>query len=345
MAVLGFPKALPVVDKRHTPDHTDRMSNPSVPRLFAGAQQFGPHASFVRFLVATGLMLAVLMAWLEPSASAGLGFATRFMFWLLHVAAGLLVMACTSLWIVQLSPRLRSHPWSATLLTGIVGSALFTPVAMGLEAIFPEQDPDQVVTSGWWIDALLEYGELVVPLTVCWALLNGPKLLRVNVPELGASGATRDAASPASETAQPLTRIAPETPGQPAGSADEFIQLLPAALGTDIIAVSSDLHYLHVYTPRGQTMVLHNLRDAVVALGVAGEQVHRSHWVAHAHVARLSKRSRELHCVMSNGIKVPVSRRRQKSIIDRFGRDTRLKAGATHDTRPVSRSPAGERSI
>ncbi len=306
-------------------------------------QQFGPHASFARFLAAMGLLLVVLVSWLEPSASAGLGLGARFAFWSLHVGTGLVVMALIGQWVVRLPFGLNARPWLATVLTGVIGSVLYTQIEMGLEAMFPEQDPDQVVTSGWWMDALLEYSELVVPLTVCWALLNGPKLLRLSALQFDTARATRQTPTPITAASPTPPRTPAESCEAPESSSSEFMQLLPDALGTDIIAVSSDLHYLHVYTPLGKTMVLHNLRDAVAMLGPSGEQVHRSHWVAYAHVSRLSRRSRALHCVMSNGMKVPVSRRRQRPMIERFGRDTQL-AGAARSTRPSSSSAVGERS-
>ena len=43
-------------------------------------------------------------------------------------------------------------------------------------------------------------------------------------------------------------------------------------------------HYLQVVTTAGTCLVLMRLSDAVLALGDAGMQVHRSYWVSHRHI-------------------------------------------------------------
>lgn len=99
-----------------------------------------------------------------------------------------------------------------------------------------------------------------------------------------------------------------------------FLQSLPGIFGKDIIAISSDLHYLQVFTLVGKTTVLGNLRDVTAELGDAGLQVHRSHWVAHSHVERIVNTGGQAACIMSNGIRVPVSRRRWKTVRDYYGK-------------------------
>src|SRR5690606_39662300 len=53
----------------------------------------------------------------------------------------------------------------------------------------------------------------------------------------------------------------------------EFISRLPESLGTNVIAISSDLHYLHVYTDLGRCMILGSLQQAADAMGDAGLRV------------------------------------------------------------------------
>jgi hypothetical protein len=110
---------------------------------------------------------------------------------------------------------------------------------------------------------------------------------------------------------------AQQSPEQP--ETTRFLQSLPGIFGRDIIAISSDLHYLHVFTLIGKTTVLGNLRDVAAELGNAGLQVHRSHWVAHSHVERIVNSGGQAACIMSNGIRVPVSRRRWKTVRDYYG--------------------------
>jgi DNA-binding LytR/AlgR family response regulator len=99
-----------------------------------------------------------------------------------------------------------------------------------------------------------------------------------------------------------------------------FYSRLPRAIGCDIILISSDMHYLHVYTTLGKCMILGTIRDAAEQLGDDGVLVHRSHWVAHKHVNRLSRRGRSWECVMSNDQRVPVSRRNQGKVSEWYGR-------------------------
>jgi DNA-binding LytR/AlgR family response regulator len=100
-----------------------------------------------------------------------------------------------------------------------------------------------------------------------------------------------------------------------------FLLSLPGIVGTDIVAVSSDLHYLNVWTVAGRTTVLGNLRDAVAELDEIGMQVHRSHWVAHAHVRRIVGTATDAACILSNELRVPISRRKWKAVREHYGRN------------------------
>jgi len=112
---------------------------------------------------------------------------------------------------------------------------------------------------------------------------------------------------------QPLnTTRQPDNPAQ-------FLQSLPGIFGKDIIAISSDLHYLNVFTLVGKTTILGNLRDVATELQDTGLQVHRSHWVAHKHVDRIVNTGGQAACIMSNSIRIPVSRRRWKTVRNFYG--------------------------
>lgn len=115
-----------------------------------------------------------------------------------------------------------------------------------------------------------------------------------------------------------------------------FLQSLPGVVGTDVIAVSSDLHYLNVWTVAGRSTVLGNLRDVVNDLGDIGLQVHRSHWVAHAHVRRIIGSASNASCILSNELRIPISRRRWKSVREHYGR------GVIHSSNAAGKKSAGE---
>jgi hypothetical protein len=102
---------------------------------------------------------------------------------------------------------------------------------------------------------------------------------------------------------------------------------LPAALGTDVIAVTSELQYLRAWTPRGCALILGALADVEAEAGEAGLRVHRSWWVATEHVVTVRRTASAAVCVMSDGRQVPVSRRRRSEVLARFGEGVRYRVG------------------
>jgi DNA-binding LytR/AlgR family response regulator len=120
--------------------------------------------------------------------------------------------------------------------------------------------------------------------------------------------------------------ILPATAAQAARSA--WRDALPSELGDDIIAVSSELQYLRVWTSRGSALILGALQNVEDAEGAAGIRVHRSWWVHANHVRSVRRRADALVCTMSDGLEVPVSRRRKADVLARFGDSARFKSTA-----------------
>ncbi len=103
------------------------------------------------------------------------------------------------------------------------------------------------------------------------------------------------------------------------------LDLLPVGRVITIIGASLVL-FFSIVKPEasnglaGRTTVLGNLRDVVSDLCDSGMQVHRSHWVSHAHVRRIVGTASNAACMMSNQLRIPVSRRRWKSVREQYGR-------------------------
>lgn len=98
-----------------------------------------------------------------------------------------------------------------------------------------------------------------------------------------------------------------------AGTADpvvaRFLDRLPPELGTRLIALEMEDHYVRVHTALGNDLVLLRMRDAVAELdGIEGEQVHRSWWVARGAVCDVVRDGRNIRLVLDNGLEAPVSR-------------------------------------
>lgn len=97
----------------------------------------------------------------------------------------------------------------------------------------------------------------------------------------------------------------------PAVAADEAWPLadcLPFALRrAPIAALSSEDHYLRVYTTRGEALIHMTMAEAVAILG-KGFQVHRSHWVSAAFI----RDHRAGQVELTTGLSLPVSRHRRR---------------------------------
>ncbi len=96
-------------------------------------------------------------------------------------------------------------------------------------------------------------------------------------------------------------------PQRPAGRVGTVLQLLPDRLGTDLVYIKSEDHYLEVHTTVGSGLIKMRFSDAVDELGDRGIQVHRSYWVATRHVTRSVRSGRRTLLRLTGDHKVPVS--------------------------------------
>ncbi len=108
-------------------------------------------------------------------------------------------------------------------------------------------------------------------------------------------------------------RSGPVNPSEPAPAAEPaaspFLRRVPARLGTDLLWISAEDHYLRVTTSAGSDLILMRLSDAVAELDPAlGAQVHRSHWVARRAVAAVERDGQRTVLRLVTGAEVPVSR-------------------------------------
>lgn len=93
-----------------------------------------------------------------------------------------------------------------------------------------------------------------------------------------------------------------------AGEAFPLAHRLPFALKRSaVLAVSSEDHYLRIYTARGEALIHMTLTEAVEVLK-GGFQIHRSHWIHDGAVRDYKNGLVEL----STGLKLPLSRHRRK---------------------------------
>lgn len=87
-----------------------------------------------------------------------------------------------------------------------------------------------------------------------------------------------------------------------------LVARLPDDLGDDIVSLSMQDHYVEVTTTRGKTLILMRMADAVDELDtIPGQRVHRSHWVAQAHLAGTAKSGHRRFVLLKDGRKLPLS--------------------------------------
>lgn len=307
----------------------------------------------------SGILLVALFTLIKPEASHGLGVAGRLLFWLLHVGLGFAALWIASRWLAH-GGRLPYGTLAAVLISGCAAIVIAAPAYLLLDALFANHtldlDPDPPVA--WPLRLVREVVELGPWVMLAWLIINLPVLL----PQRATRVEVEKPASPVSEVQPPAVALSdadtipaeasaskpvpvkPPVDVNPSASGFDAVQSesepaqkhrfllsLPGIVGTDIVAVSSDLHYLNVWTAAGRSTVLGSLRDVVADLGDTGMQVHRSHWVAHAHVRRIVGTANNASCILSNELRVPISRRRWKSVREYYGR------GVVHATRGLER--------
>lgn len=111
------------------------------------------------------------------------------------------------------------------------------------------------------------------------------------------------AAARRAAAAPPPAEAAPEAARQ-----SPFLRRIPAKLGTELLWLSAEDHYIRVTTPLGSDLILCRLSDAIAELGgAAGQRVHRSHWVARGAVDAVERKDGKTVLRLTNGDSVPVS--------------------------------------
>ncbi len=287
-------------------------------------------ASLNRTLPVVGAVLIALFVLVKPEATGGFGFFERLLFWTVHIGVGLAILVVASR-LLRPSQRVVRSTTAAVIVTGVLGCAMLAPVYLGFEQLLPErlaEPPDD------WLDVfaskgvpqalIAEFIEVAPLFFVAWLTVNLPLLL--NRPAAGSEppGSPDGSGGTAVESAGKS--------GDGDSAAGAFLARLPRAIGDDLVVVSSDMHYLHVHTTKGKCMLLGSLQEVAEAFGEAGMRVHRSHWVAREHVEKLVRDGQSWLCQLSNGLRVPVSRRNRKAVDAWYGHGARVVPMAARKT-------------
>ena len=282
--------------------------------------------SMALYLCGTGAALWALIMVLRPDPGFTADWPWLAMFWALQIGIGIAVLHGALLLMRRLPNSAKWPLWALVIVSGVLGSLVLAPLywligeglmqqALGFPATI--DDDDVAPQLGFGLAALVkEFSDIVGPVTAAWLLISWPRLYSQTLPLV--------AAPPA---------VAPDQALQPAPMLEEnpspaWRAALPRELGDDLIAVSSELQYLRVWTTRGNALVLGSLQDVEEGEGAGGMRVHRSWWVSARHVRRIRRSGDAASCELSDGREVPVSRRRKAEVLARFGDGARYEIPA-----------------
>ncbi len=234
-------------------------------------------------------VIGVVLAVVGPLGSFDAPFWLRLVYWLGLAWAGYACYRPIGGLVTRLGANLDLPEWSLWLLACLIATVPMTVVVWLVEALPP---PLEFPSAEGWITT---YGYVLAIGAVVTMVFYMIQSKQVPVPEVAAPA---PAPAPASPEAPALA------PTQP-----RLFDRLPPALGTELVALEMEDHYLRVHTALGSDLILLRMRDAVAELdGLDGAQVHRSWWVARAAVERVDRDGRNVRLVLAKGLVAPVAR-------------------------------------
>jgi DNA-binding LytR/AlgR family response regulator len=156
-----------------------------------------------------------------------------------------------------------------------------------------------------WTMSLVQPGRIFAPqqLPALVAAVAAVQLLVVYATTAVAPASDRaDETGPAAAGPEPGGQAIPSFPSALLGK-------LPPGIGSDIIALETEDHYLRVHAAGGSALILMRMADAVALLDPRlGAQVHRRWWIADAAVASVRTEGQKLSLCLVDDTLVPVGR-------------------------------------
>ena len=219
--------------------------------------------------------------------------ATRYGFWLGLTAAGAVAAVAAD----AVLPRLRA----GAIRIGAVALVSALPMTF-------------VVA---WTLSLVQPGRVFTPqqLPLLFACVAAVQLLIVYAATITATTAD-GAEAPSRAPALPE----PGAEAIPAVFPSALLKKLPPGIGSDIIALETEDHYLRVHAAGGSALIHLRMADAVALLDPRlGAQVHRRWWVAQAAVRGVRTEGQRLTLRLIDGRRVPVGRTFAAAAKARFG--------------------------
>lgn len=274
-----------------------------------------PAARKIAIDLAIMTVIGVILAMVGPFGSFEEPLSVRLVVWLLFAYLGYAIyspmgflvdraeialdLSRTALWFVAVI--LATFPMTLAVL--VVGS-LPGPVSMPSFEQFAATYPYVFVIGGGVTALFYTLGNRESPATAYTPPASPP----ASTPTL----------TPTPIPAAPLpVGPVPSAPNTIEAASNPLFDQLPAHLGTDVIALEMEDHYVRVHTALGSQMVLMRLRDAIACVAqIEGRQVHRSWWVARLAVEDVRREGRNLRLILPGGLEAPVARAQVSELRD-----------------------------
>jgi hypothetical protein len=218
-------------------------------------------------------------------------------------------------------------------LVGLVGSVPSWLLIVALELALPFSNPEHPLT-------LLPL--VVIPVVVVSVLINllfdatAAARQRAAQPVQPAASAgfdgqgapIPDGMSGFSEP-DPGPHIDPDQGNEQGAAGLRLLARLPPQIGTDLIWLQAQGHYLQVTTTRGRALILMRISEAEADLADwPGMRVHRSWWVHMGHALHLSGQAGRYWLHLSDGTTAPVARNLRRVVESELDRRARPGANA-----------------
>jgi len=245
------------------------------------------------------LAIGVMLGWLGPYGTYNcFAVPDRFAYWM----ARSLVVGLFCLTVIELMPAAGSWPPMKRALAGVlVASVPSAIVGFTLASVFRHAPTSP-------LDIADLYGRVIMMTAMVGLPLHFVRTptapARPALPLSAEATAAKDLFARQDLLAH---EVLPAKEAMPARSA--FLRRIPARLGTELLYIKVEDHYLRVQTRLGSDLLLLRLSDAVAELDPEfGRQVHRSYWVAQDAVAGVERDGHRTRLVLNDGARIPVSR-------------------------------------
>jgi hypothetical protein len=278
-----------------------------------------------RYLLCFAALLWAVLAALNADAGFGGNRVANAVLWALQVPLGLGLLAV--FWrMLNAAPTTRDWPaLGLVAASAALASAAAAPLFWGAELVLAKLTawPTDDAWPDTWRAAMASLAEewlhMLLPFVAIWALLALPVLHRLTPIRFTRNpSALPGAADAASASVEPAgaqqAAIEPKVQST-ANTTGDGPFALPQSVRGPWLAARSELQYVRVFTPRGSALVLGSLQEVETHFGDRGLRTHRSWWVACAAVARPNQAGRETELTLSNGLSVPISRRRRDAVL------------------------------